>query len=289
VIARFAALAFLPLPLFFELALLSGLLRRARRPRVARLLAGAAVAVLFAASNPFVARTLVSRMEGAFPAVAVGASPRADAILVLGGAVAGRIPPRTELELVDASDRILHASRLYRAGRAPIVVVSGGRLPGSGLPAPEAADMSELLQEWGVPERAIVREEREARERARQRGIRLDRDPGGSPVGETADVGGPAEERDEPPDESVAPGRGGDPASRGDGRGRTLSGWCERRRERHAGIIAQSARRLRPLNRPSRAPGNRAARAPRARARSWHGARRRPERDRTATGASRRP
>jgi len=160
VIARTLELALLPLSLFLELSLASAALRLARRPRAARAVAGAAFALLVAASSPLVVRLFVGRMERAFPAIPAGDSPRADAILVLGGAVAGRVPPRTDIELADASDRLLHAARLFRAGRAPIVVVSGGRLPSSASSVPEAAEMSELLQEWGVPAEAIVREER---------------------------------------------------------------------------------------------------------------------------------
>src|SRR5208283_2573709 len=57
--------------------------------------------------------------------------------------------------LINSSDRILHALRLYRAGKAPIVLCSGG----GGRAAPEAMVMSRLLQEWGVPSEAILLED----------------------------------------------------------------------------------------------------------------------------------
>ena len=34
--------------------------------------------------------------------------------------------PRLEVDLTDAADRVLHAARLYRAGKAHIVIVTGG-------------------------------------------------------------------------------------------------------------------------------------------------------------------
>jgi uncharacterized SAM-binding protein YcdF (DUF218 family) len=89
----------------------------------------------------------------------VNESQNADAIVILGGSVASKTPPRLGPELVDSSDRILHAARLYRAGKAPVVVVSGGRGFGSDPTlAPESTEMAELLQEWGVPKDAILAE-----------------------------------------------------------------------------------------------------------------------------------
>jgi uncharacterized SAM-binding protein YcdF (DUF218 family) len=54
---------------------------------------------------------------------------------------------------------VLHAARLYRAGKAPVVIVSGGRMPWSHSPLTEAEAMAELLREWGVPDAAILFED----------------------------------------------------------------------------------------------------------------------------------
>jgi uncharacterized SAM-binding protein YcdF (DUF218 family) len=53
---------------------------------------------------------------------------------------------------------VLHAARLYRAGKAPLVVASGGNPPHLGAEASESEDMADLLVEWGVPREAIVTE-----------------------------------------------------------------------------------------------------------------------------------
>ncbi len=71
--------------------------------------------------------------------VAVAETPTADAIVALGGAVEGPAPPRIALDLSDAADRVLHAARLYRAGKAPVVVISGGAIPWLGSDIPEDA------------------------------------------------------------------------------------------------------------------------------------------------------
>jgi uncharacterized SAM-binding protein YcdF (DUF218 family) len=64
------------------------------------------------------------------------------------------------IDLENASDRVLHAARLYRAGKAPRVITSGGAIPFLGGVTPESEAISELLQEWGVPESAILLETR---------------------------------------------------------------------------------------------------------------------------------
>jgi uncharacterized SAM-binding protein YcdF (DUF218 family) len=116
------------------------------------------LAVLVSASAPAVSDALVSSLERDYPPADPAAAPTAGAIVVLGGSLATGMPPRRGPELVDASDRVLHASRLFRAGKAPFVVASGGRLPWSEAARSEAEEMADLLVEWGVPREAILLE-----------------------------------------------------------------------------------------------------------------------------------
>jgi len=139
-------------PLGFALVvsiLAMGILRLS--PRWARFLLLVAVGVLWVASMPIVADYLNWTLERQYPPVAVEDTPTADAIVVLGGGVSGPAPPRLTLDLSDAADRVLHAARLYRAGKAPVVVVSGGAIPWLGADIPEASSMQTLMEEWGVP------------------------------------------------------------------------------------------------------------------------------------------
>lgn len=53
--------------------------------------------------------------------------------------------------------RLAHAARLYREGKAPFLVVSGGNVHPALTPFNEAIEMKrELMQRYGVPERVIM-------------------------------------------------------------------------------------------------------------------------------------
>lgn len=124
--------------------------------KTAALLAFVAVASLWALSTPKVADELARGLEGEVKATAIVDLPEADAIVLLGGSLGAPHPPRESADLADAADRVLHAARLARAGKAKLVVATGG------YPARVAAERSEseeaaaLLIEWGVPEAAIL-------------------------------------------------------------------------------------------------------------------------------------
>jgi uncharacterized SAM-binding protein YcdF (DUF218 family) len=107
---------------------------------------------------PIFADYLGLTLEERYPPLAVEATPTADAMVVLGGGVAVPAPPRITPDLSDAADRVLHAARLYRAGKAPVVLVSGGTIPWLGSDIPEAGSMQSLLEEWGVPGTSILAE-----------------------------------------------------------------------------------------------------------------------------------
>ena len=126
--------------------------------RLARLFLFVAVSVLWGASTPIFADYLGLTLEQQYPPVAVEDTLTVDAIVVLGGAVAGTKPPRITLDLSDAADRVLHAARLYRAGKAPVVLISGGGIPWLGSDIPEAGSIQTLLEEWGVPAESIIAE-----------------------------------------------------------------------------------------------------------------------------------
>jgi uncharacterized SAM-binding protein YcdF (DUF218 family) len=60
--------------------------------------------------------------------------------------------------VTDSGDRILHAAKLYREGKAPRLILSGGRIEWSGAGRAESADMAELLVFMGVPEAAMLQD-----------------------------------------------------------------------------------------------------------------------------------
>ena len=76
----------------------------------------------------------------------VDSLPRADAIVLLGGGI-GKNDEMDYPDMYEAADRVWHAARLWKAGKAPLVVVSGSNDLSAAVP---------LLLDFGVPREAIV-------------------------------------------------------------------------------------------------------------------------------------
>lgn len=113
--------------------------------------------VLVTASNPWVAEHFRARLEQWYEPIAPVDAPHADAIVVLGGGLQLPLPPRPTAELSEAGDRVLSGARLYRAGKAPVVIVTGGNVfEQDASVRGEGHHMAALLEEWGVPSRAII-------------------------------------------------------------------------------------------------------------------------------------
>jgi len=92
--------------------------------------------------------------EQQYPAISAIDSPSAGAIVVLGGDVGIPSTPRAESQI--NGNRLLHAFRLYRAGKAPMIMIAGGNVfPQEGLEA-EAVYSQSILEEMGVPRQAIL-------------------------------------------------------------------------------------------------------------------------------------
>lgn len=107
-------------------------------------------------SAPF-ADYLMGTLEKDYPPRALSVTTRADAIVLLGGAIRGDTHMGTLGDLNQQADRLVYAVALYKAGKAPRIVVTGGGEPDA---RSEAAIMYDLLQVMGVPARAIVQEGR---------------------------------------------------------------------------------------------------------------------------------
>ncbi len=128
-----------------------------------------ATSTLWISSMPIVAEALMGKLERDYPAVMMTEVPVSQCIVVLGGTVEPVLPPRVDIDMHEAVDRVRKAAQLFHAGRGRVIIVTGGNQPWSPFTVPEAESMKVLLLEWGVPAAAIVVEgaSRNTRENAR--------------------------------------------------------------------------------------------------------------------------
>lgn len=136
-----------PLGFALLLALLGLLLNR-------RWIVVVAVIWLWVWSTPWAADKLGDTLEDQTPLLAAEQLPSADVIVLLGGALGPTVPNwRPQTNLTAAGDRLVLAAQLYKAGKAPVILYSGGSF--SEQHPVEAEDGARLLEQWGVPATAL--------------------------------------------------------------------------------------------------------------------------------------
>lgn len=157
-----------PLGTALFLGLLALCLGFCRRRRWAIALGTTGLIWLWLWSMPLASEALRAQMESAYPPMTLQSIPSAPAIVVLGGGVAPPVLGRPWPDLGGAADRVWHAARLYHAGKAPLVLLSGGSDPEVSLSS-EAEAMRSFLLDLGVPDQAMILEEnsRSTQENAR--------------------------------------------------------------------------------------------------------------------------
>ncbi|MGF1492754.1 MAG: YdcF family protein [Microcoleaceae cyanobacterium] len=127
-----------------------------RTPRRAAIAIGLALFLLFTSGNAQASARLVYSLEKQY--VPTADLPEASAIVVLGGGTKPMIPPRPWVDVSEAGDRILQGSLLYKQGKAPWLILSGGRIDWRGQQPPESEDMSLVAEVLGVPGSAILQD-----------------------------------------------------------------------------------------------------------------------------------
>ena len=142
-----------PLSLSLLLVLLAILLMRWRRLAVSLLLL--AFGWLYLCSTALFADFLMAGLEEDYRPRALSVLPGADAIVILGGSTRGDTHWSSMADLNTAADRITHGLALYKAGKAPLVLVSGGSTTGS---RPEAEQIGDYLELMGLPASALLLE-----------------------------------------------------------------------------------------------------------------------------------
>ena len=108
---------------------------------------------------PAVSDALAQHVEAPYPPLRAEALPKAQAIVVLGGAMDPPSPGYPYPNLRAEADRVWHAARVFKAGKAPLLVASGGSDPAV-TPESEAAAIAGMLVDLGVPRGAILEEGR---------------------------------------------------------------------------------------------------------------------------------
>lgn len=111
------------------------------------------VTVYLASVGP-VARYLMHSLEADYLPVPISQLPEADAIVVLGGGVLNPHAPRIEVEF-DDGDRVHYASKLYKAGKAPLLVISGGNVFHQAGMLSNADYTLQVIKGWGVAEENV--------------------------------------------------------------------------------------------------------------------------------------
>lgn len=154
-LSKLLPIFFYPLGLSCVLLLIAVILILIKRSRLALIPLTLTFLLIFLSSSAWVSNAIVRSLEFQHLPQEI---PTADAIVVLGGATESAIPPRPWIELHEEGDRVIYAGKLYRDGKAPKLILSGGRVDWRPSSASEAEDMATLLETMGVPRSAMLLE-----------------------------------------------------------------------------------------------------------------------------------
>lgn len=154
-LSKLLPLLIYPIGLAGVLMILAMVLIWRKRSRLALIPIAAALSLLLISSSGWFSTWIVSSLERQNLPAEI---PNAQAIVVLGGATQSALKPRPWVEVSDEGDRVLYGAKLYRDGKAPRVILSGGRIAWRGPGTPEAEDMATLMETMGVPRSAMLLE-----------------------------------------------------------------------------------------------------------------------------------
>ena len=125
-------------------------LSRLGRKRVARWICGLTVAWLWLWMTPIMSRVVGEPLEREFlvggRVPTVESFSEADAIVLLGGSMGIETNLSSYAEMWPSADRVWQTARLYKAGKAPIVIATGNGAVDTTLP---------LLKDFGVPSETV--------------------------------------------------------------------------------------------------------------------------------------
>jgi uncharacterized SAM-binding protein YcdF (DUF218 family) len=138
-------------PLFFVLTLvILGIFLRSKKISLF------GITILIFCSLPIISNNLIAYLEKDYNLQNTSAINEADAIVVLSGMITTiKTESDYEYEFGGAVDRILAGINLYKDDKAPILILTRGKLPWS-LKKPEGEYLKEFATEFGIPEENIL-------------------------------------------------------------------------------------------------------------------------------------
>jgi uncharacterized SAM-binding protein YcdF (DUF218 family) len=141
-----------PMGLVFLLVIAALLLRKYKRIQTAALVL--ILLILLIGGNRWLSVYLARSLEWQY--LPLQTVPQADAIVVLGGGTDSEQFPRPMVETNSAGDRVIYAGKLYKDGKAPHILLSGGNITWLyGRTTTPAEDMAAILDLMDVPRDAM--------------------------------------------------------------------------------------------------------------------------------------
>ncbi|MEL7644980.1 MAG: YdcF family protein [Anaerolineaceae bacterium] len=126
-----------------------------KKPKTAIWLVLISLLLVSAAGNAYFSTFLARSLEWRY--MPLTGEVKADAIVLLGGGTEAPDTPRQMVELNSAGDRVLYAAQLYKAGAAPLIILSGGNVSYSqARGSTPAEEMQAVLVNLGVPQEALI-------------------------------------------------------------------------------------------------------------------------------------
>lgn len=156
-LSKFIPLFIYPLGLATVLLLLTRTLFRQKQHWQNRFIVFAFL-LLWLGGNSWVAMALARSLE--YQHLPTADLPKSEIIVILGGSTRPLTYPRPIVEVNEAADRLLYGAWLYKQGKAPHILVSGGGISWLGGTTPEAERMVSVLSMMSIPEEVIWQESR---------------------------------------------------------------------------------------------------------------------------------
>ena len=114
------------------------------------------VIILVILSMPIVSDKLIAYLESDYELIKPSKVESADAVVVLSGMVKTiQTKNGLDYEWGEAADRIFAGIDLFKSNKAPVLILTGGKLPWS-IGVPEGEYLKDVAIKFGVPEKDIL-------------------------------------------------------------------------------------------------------------------------------------